>query len=93
MLFLCQFVLGSQLFEERSGIPVYINKKGKKLYKLYTKPYTESQRVKERERQRDKETKSQRDGEAEGRRDEETKRGREYLSPEGYTPSKVRQNG
>ena len=31
MLFLCQFVLESQLFEERSGIPVYINKKGKKL--------------------------------------------------------------
>ena len=48
MLFLCQFVLGSQLFEERSGIPVYINKR-KKLYKLYTKPYTERQRVKETE--------------------------------------------
>ena len=54
---------------------------------------SKSQKVKESKRQRVKETKSQRDGEAEGRRDEETKRGREYLSLEGCTLAKVRQNG
>ena len=42
MLFLCQFVLGSQLFEERSGIPVYINKRKKTIqtiHKTLHKPY------------------------------------------------------
>ena len=52
-----------------------------------------SQRVKESKRGKDKETKRLRVKETERRRDEETKRGREYLSLECCTPSKVRQNG
>ena len=71
MLFLCQFVLGSQLFEERSGIPVYINKKN---YTNYTQNPT--LRDKESKSQREGETKCQRVKKSKSQGVKETKRGR-----------------